>query len=114
MASNNKTKQDRQALAATNETLKKLSEEQRTLIERAEAFAKVCVTSAEQASDLAGQAEKARTSCAEQCSLAIGAAECARDFCRCARAYKIVQALMFWVTLCATLAYLTILFYSLS
>ena len=99
MASNNKTKQDRQALAATADKLVTLSALLEKQTERTEAAAE--------------QAEKARTSCAEQCSLAIGAAECARDFCRCARAYKIVQALMFWVTLCATLAYLTILFYAL-
>lgn len=99
MASNNKTKQDRQALAATADKLATLSALLEKQTERTEAAALL--------------AENAAADCHKNLTMAIGSAECARDFCRCARAYKIVQALMFWVTLCATLAYLTILFYAL-
>ena len=96
MASNNKTKQDRQALAATADKLTTLSALLEKQTERTEAAALL--------------AENAAADCHKNLTMTIGAAECARDFCRCARAYKIVQAVMFWVTLCATLAYLTILF----
>lgn len=99
MASNNKTKQDRQALAATADKLTTLSALLEKQTERTEAAALL--------------AENAAADCHKNLTMAIGAAECARDFCRCSRAYKIVQALMFWVTLCATIAYLAILFYSL-
>lgn len=99
MASNNKTIQDRQALAATADKLTTLSALLEKQTERTEAAALL--------------AENAAADCHKHLTMAIGSAECARDFCRCARAYKIVQALMFWVTLCATLAYLTILFYAL-
>lgn len=100
MASNNKTKQDRQALAATADKLTTLSALLEKQTERTEAAALL--------------AENAAADCHKHLTMAIGSAECARDFCRCARAYKIVQALMFWVTLGITLIYTVILFYSLA
>lgn len=100
MASNNKTKQDRQALAATADKLATLSALLEKQTERTEAAALL--------------AENAAANCHKNLTMAIGAAECARDFCRCARAYKIVQALMFWVTLGVTLIYALILIFSLT
>lgn len=99
MASNNKTKQDRQALAATADKLATLSAALEKQTERTEAAALL--------------AENAAADCHKNLTMAIGAAECSRDFCKCSRAYYTAQAVMFWVTLCATLAYLTILFYAL-
>lgn len=100
MASNNKTKQDRQALAATADKLATLSAALEKQTERTEAAALL--------------AEKAAADSHQYLTMAIGCAECARDFCKCARAYKLVQAFMFWVTLLATLAYLVILYFARS
>ena len=100
MASNNKTKQDRQALAATADKLATLSAELEKQTERTEAAALL--------------AENAASSCHKNLTMAIGSAECARDFCKCSRAYYTAQAVMFWVTVLATLAYLFILYFSLA
>ena len=100
MASNNKTKQDRQALAASADKLATLSAELEKQTERTEAAALLT--------------ENAAAECHKALTMALGAAECARDFCRCARACKIVQALMFWVTLGVTLIYSLILIFSLA
>lgn len=100
MASNNKTKQDRQALAASADKLATLTAELKKQTARTEAAALL--------------AENAAAECHKDLTRAIGAAESARDFCRCARAYKIVQALMFWVTLGVTLIYSLILIFSLA
>ena len=58
-------------------------------------------------------AENAAADCHKNLTMAIGSAECARDFCKCSRAYYTAQAVMFWVTVLVTLAYLVILYFSL-
>lgn len=100
MASNNKTKQDRQALAATADKLSTLPALLEKQTERTEAAALL--------------AENAAADCHKNLTMAIGSAECARDFCKCARAYSTMQAVMFWVTLGVTIIYTLILFYSLA
>ena len=94
------TQQERQHFAATADKLTTLSALLEKQTERTEAAALL--------------AENAAADCHKNLTMAIGAAECARDFCRCARAYKIVQALMFWVTLGVTLIYSLILIFSLT
>ena len=94
------TQQERQHFAATADKLTTLSALLEKQTERTEAAALL--------------AENAAADCHKNLTMAIGAAECARDFCRCARAYKIVQALMFWVTLGVTLIYSLILIFSLA
>ena len=100
MASNNKTKQDRQALAATADKLATLSALLEKQTERTEAAALL--------------AENAAADSHKYLTMAIGSAECARAFCKCSRAYYTAQAVMFWVTLLATLAYLVILYFARS
>lgn len=58
-------------------------------------------------------AENAAADCHKNLTMAIGSAECARDFCKCSRAYYTAQAVMFWVTVLVTIAYLVILYFSL-
>lgn len=100
MASNNKTKQDRQALAATADKLSTLSAALEKQTERTEAAALL--------------AEKAAADGHKNLSLTIGAAECARSFYKASRGYYTAQAVMFWVTVLVTLVYLVILYFSLS
>jgi hypothetical protein len=94
------TQQERQHFAATADKLSTLSALLEKQTERTEAAALL--------------AEKAAADSHQYLTMAIGSAECARDFCKCARAYKLVQAFMFWVTVLVTLAYLVILYFSLS
>lgn len=94
------TQQERQHFAATADKLTTLS----ALLEK----------QTERTAAAALLAENAAADCHKNLTMAIGAAECARDFCKCSRAYYTAQAVMFWVTVLSTLAYLVILYFSLA
>lgn len=94
------TQQERQQFADTADKLATLSALLEKQTERTEAAALL--------------AENAAADCHKNLTMAIGSAECARDFCKCSRAYYTAQAVMFWVTVLATLAYWVILYFSLA